>query len=53
MRVGERVRVRVPAAVAEVDAADAGVVVVDDDDLLVVGPEFDDVWEGGGVSKVW
>ena len=41
---------RVPAPETEVEAPDAREVVVDDDDLLVVGPEFDDVWEGGGLE---
>ncbi len=41
VHVRKRVRVRVPPTEAQVQAADAGVVVVDDDDLLVVRPEFD------------
>ena len=44
VRVGERVRVCVPAAEAEVEPADARAVVVDDDDLFVVRPVFDVVW---------
>ena len=38
--VCKRVRVRVPTAEAEVETANARVMVVDDDDLLVVGPEL-------------
>ena len=41
VHVRERVRVRVPAPETEVEPADARVVVVDDDDLLVVRPELD------------
>ena len=41
VHVRERVRVRVPAPEAQVEPADARVVVVDDDDLLVVRPELD------------
>lgn len=44
MHVREGVRVRVPAAEAQVQPADARVVVVDDDDLFVVRPELDGVW---------
>jgi hypothetical protein len=43
VHVCEGVRVRVPAAKAEVESADTRVVVVDDDDLLVVRPEFDGI----------
>lgn len=43
MNVGERVRVRVPAAKAEVEASYGGVAVIDNDNFLVVRPELDTV----------
>lgn len=55
MAIGTGVVVGVPAAETEVEAADAGVVVVNDDDFFVVGPELDGVcvWgKGRGVSGV-
>jgi hypothetical protein len=44
MGVRERVRVCVPAAEAEIEAADAGAVVVDHNELLVMRPVFDVVF---------
>ena len=41
MHVGERVVVGVPTPEAQVEAADAGAVLVHDDDFLVVRPELD------------
>ena len=42
--IGERMGVRVPATEAEIEATNAGAVVVDDDYFLVMGPEFDVIW---------
>ena len=36
---------RVPSSEAEVKSTDASIVVVDNDDFLVVRPEFDGIWE--------
>jgi hypothetical protein len=44
VHVGKWVVVRVPAAEAEVETADARVVVVDEDDLLVVRPVLDVIY---------
>ena len=44
--VGKWVIVSVPASEAEVKSTDASIVVVDNDDFLVVRPEFDGIWEG-------
>lgn len=43
MNVGERMVMAIPSPITEVEAANASKVVVDNDDLLVVGPEFDGV----------
>ena len=40
VRISEGMRVRVPAPEAQVETADASTVIVDDHDLLVMGPEL-------------
>lgn len=40
VHVGERVRLGVPASEAEVQPADAGAVIIHDDDFLVMRPEL-------------
>ena len=37
---------RIPSSETEVESTDASIVVVDNDDFLVVRPEFDGIWEG-------
>ena len=43
VHIGERVRMRVPSSEAEIKSTDASIVVVDNDDFLVVRPEFDGI----------
>jgi len=50
MNISKRMVVRVPSAKAEIQTADTGKVVVNDDDLFVVRPEFDRVL---GTNVVW
>ena len=50
MRVSERMVISIPATKTDVKAADASAVIINDDNFLVVGPEFDVVCGNGDVN---